>query len=719
MLKIIQMIVFLGVIICYKLITMYNYNFKKNFIITSFCLSLAFSPLAYSQEINSTPLKNSYNNEKIYSLEKKLLQDKSQDTIKEYIKAQKKLARQLRVFKKDYIEATDCLRSALYFAKKYNFSKEYQTLLEQLNETVKKSGFEYDNYNRLEIAKNLYLEGKYYASAYEFEELYAKNVEREVCLEYLGDIEQKTNTFKDSALNYYKKALEINPNNVSCLFKIAKLYTQTNRNSLALEYYLKVINLSDDEQILKQCVIPLTIATKRSPRSANLYEAQGIISEKTGDYKKAYELYQRAIFLNPKDVFLKYRLGGFLYDTKQYPRAIRVYDNILRDNMYESQIRAGKAKSLLAMGQTQEALKEYQVILAIYPDSKQAKYGVYETLKNKGDIDLVINNLYPLNENFVADAEFLYDFAELLISFDQTQGAIELYKKTILKDPKNEKAYLKLYEIYELEGKNLEAQKLILEAYKHIPQNEEIKKIYLNQAKNVDTKKDELALNYLKSNQWTKAIKIYEQIEPKNADIHIAIANCYRYLKNYKMAAENYKKAISLDNTNSDTYYSLALTYLDQNSPQLAQSMLLKSVELNPKNVKAIKLSNYLKNQNTTNLLNEAYTYYDKKDYKNALKKIETAMKLYPDDPQAYYYRGIILEAMEMYPEAIKSYRMSVKLNRSFSLGYYSLAKVCEKYGRFRDALEAYEKYLSVDPKEEELIKEAEKKVIELGEKYY
>ena len=72
-----------------------------------------------------------------------------------------------------------------------------------------------------------------------------------------------------------------------------------------------------------------------------------------------------------------------------------------------------------------------------------------------------------------------------------------------------------------------------------------------------------------------------------------------------------------------------------------------------------------------------------------------------------------------MYPQAIKDYRTTVKLNRSFSLGYYSLAKAYEKIGKERDALEAYEKYLSGNPKEEELIKEAEKKVIELGEKYY
>src|SRR5699024_10938631 len=138
---------------------------------------------------------------------------------------------------------------------------------------------------------------------------------------------------------------------------------------------------------------------KNRPTNANLYEVLGATYEKTGDYKKTYELYQKAIFLNPKDIFLKYRLGGLLYETKQYPQATRVYDNIIRDNLYESQIRAGKAKSLLALGQTNAALKEYQIILAIYPESKQAKYGIYEIFKGKKSLDYIIDNFYPLNEN--------------------------------------------------------------------------------------------------------------------------------------------------------------------------------------------------------------------------------------------------------------------------------------------------------------------------------
>ena len=693
---------------------------ERRLLIPLICTSFMLQLGANAQLATTCTPKSGFGAQKIYALEQQLRQNEDPDTIKKYVNTQKRRSTYFKIFKRDNIEACDNLRAALYFLRQNKNSQEYKDTLAKLNSLIEKSGFQNDDSNRFEIAKNLFLEGNYYASAYEFEELFEKGYECAACCEYLGDIELKINNDKTCALPYYKKSVEFNPNNASALFKIATILNDINKTDLALEYYTRAINLTDDPEILKKGIAVFTKAVRRKPKNANLYEILGTTYEKTGDYKKTYELYQRAIYLNPKDIFLKYRLGGLLYETKQYPQATRIYDNILRDNLYESQIRAGKAKSLLALGQTNAALKEYQVILAIYPESKQAKYGIYEIFKDKKDPDFIIDNFYPLNEDFKPSSEFYAEFAELITSLDgSNKDAIYLYKKAIEKDPKNANAYLKLYEIYELKGEDSLAAELIKKAHKELPKNEEISKVFFYLNKSTDAKKDELALNYLKKSEWAKAIKMYEQIEPKTSQVYVAIANCYKYLKNYNKAVENYKKALELDGTQSDTYYSLALVYLEQKSPKLAQSMLLKAIELDPRNVKAIKLSNYLRGQVVTNLLNEAYTYYDKKDYEKALNVTNDIVKRYPQDSQAYYYRGVILEAMQMYPQAIKDYRTTVKLNRTFSLGYYSLAKAYEKIGKERDALEAYEKYLSGNPKEEELIKEAEKKVIELGEKYY
>ncbi len=159
--------------------------------------------------------------------------------------------------------------------------------------------------------------------------------------------------------------------------------------------------------------------------------------------------------------------------------------------------------------------------------------------------------------------------------------------------------------------------------------------------------------------------------------------------------------------------------YLEQKDIKSANNYLIESIKQNPNNLKAIKLQNYVKNQNVVKVLNEAYDYYEKEDYKKALEVANRASVTYPNNAQVFYYRAVILEAMKMYPEAIKDYETCIKINRNFTIGYYSLAVAYEKYNRGRDALDYYERYLSLYPKEEELIKQAEQKVIELGNKYY
>ncbi len=445
--------------------------------------------MASAQILKDCEQRTGYGAEKIYTLEKKLYREYDDKTIRKYINISKRRATFFDIFKRDDIEAIDSLRAAMYFIKDDKESREYEKTYKKLNKLIEKNGYQTDEFSRLEVAKNLYLEGRYYASAYEFEELLKEGIEPVVCYEYLGDIYGEIKKDKTWQMDNYNNAIEINPKNAKVLFKSAKVYSYENKKDLSLEYYNRAINLTDDPDILKEGISIFTRAVKKRPRSANYLETLGAFYEKSGDYDKTYELYQKAIYLNPKDVFLKYKLGALLYETKQYPQATRIFDSILRDNLYESQIRAGKAKSLFALGQVEDAINEYQVILAIYPESKQAKYGIYKILREQNSLDYIIDTFYPLNKTFVPDAKFYADFAQLLASFEIYEDSIELYKRSIKKDDKNAKVYLELYEIYELLNRDKEGFELIKKAYKKLPDNQDIKNVFFYSTKTQKQKK--------------------------------------------------------------------------------------------------------------------------------------------------------------------------------------------------------------------------------------
>ncbi len=654
---------------------------------------------------------------KVITAANNLIESPNQQTADAYISIMKR-----RVFihglKRDYEAQADDIRSILYFLRKNKDSEAYLKYYKKLQNTYAKSGFENSKSNRLEIARNLYLEEKYFASAYEFLELAGEDYSKEICYEYLGDISKQFNN-PDAAIIFYEKALLIEPENYCITYKAGKLYKEAGKNDEAKEYFETTINLTEDYEILNDIVQIYETDIQTNTEDENAYEVLGLAYQKLKEYEKTYELFSKAINLRPDDIFLKYYLGNLLFDMCEYKNAINVYNSILANNPYETQIRIARAKSYKATGNANSAIKDYQVILALYPDSKQAQYGLYKMLSGKKSTPDIIKTFYPLNKKFVPNAKFYNTLASTLYQKNMVKDSINVYKQAIKTAPKDSRAYVQLYKIYELEGQTSNAYELARQAYKNLPNDSEIKKIYNYASKNTISQKNSIALSYMANREYSKAIKIYSQINPKDAATYESLANCYKSLKNYKAAVNNMAQAIKLDPVNSDLYYSTALLYLDLNSKQKAEGYLEKAIGLDKKNLKARKLLSYLKEQDVNNTLNKAYNLFKKKDYKNTITELNKAEKLYPANPNVYYYKALTYNNINDINNAYKNFEKTLKLDRTYYTAHFYMAEILEKQGKERQALEEYEKFLGAEVSDEKMLKKAQDKVIKLGEKYY
>lgn len=654
---------------------------------------------------------------KVIRVTNRLILNPNEANIDSYLSTMKRRAF-VHGFRKDYEAQADDIRGILYFLRKNKNSSEYVNYKAKLDETYKRLGFKNNQSNRLEIAKNLYLEEKYFASAYEFLELNDENYSKETCYEYLGDISDRFNN-PESAVLFYEKALLIEPDNYIVTYKAGKAYKALGKENEAKEFFETTVNLTDDKEIICDIIKIYEDELQSGVANEAAYEILGLCYQKIGEYEKTYELFVEAINLKPDDIFLKYYLGNLLFDMREYENAISVYNSIISGNPYETQIRIARAKSYKAVGKLNAAIKDYQVILALYPNSKQAQYGLYRLLSGKKPLNEIIKTFYPLNKRFVPTADFYNNLAGTLYQKNMVKDSISLYKKSIQAAPKSQTAYIQLYKIYELEGETANAYELIKQARKNLPNNPEIKRMYQLTSTNAQKSKDSLALSYMSNKEYLKAIKIYNQIQPKNAATYESLANCYKSLKNYKAAVNNLSEAIKLDPVNSDLYYSTALLYLDLNSKKTAESYLEKAIGLDNKNLKARKLLSYLKQQDIDNSLNKAYTLYKKKDYKNTLVELSRAENLYPNNPNVFFYRALTYKALNDSNNAYKNFEKTLKMDRTYFTSYFYMAEILEKQGKERQALEAYEKFLGADSKNETMIKKAQDKVIKLGQKYY
>lgn len=84
-------------------------------------------------------------------------------------------------------------------------------------------------------------------------------------------------------------------------------------------------------------------------------------------------------------------------------------------------------------------------------------------------------------------------------------------------------------------------------------------------------------------------------------------------------------------------------------------------------------------------LLEVGQTYLLKKDYEKAIAKFSEALRINPHDPEVYYYLGLAYEGAEKYPEAIEKYERTLSLDRNHSNAEIRLSEIEKKATKSKD----------------------------------
>ena len=642
----------------------------------------------------------------------------------------------------------DVIRTELSYIKDKN-SPQYIKTKQKLQKFIAQNKIDYSQNARLEDVLRLISQQKYNCAVWELNDLIEEGYKLSTCYELLGDIAYKTAQPPKKLAYYYKLSLENDNDNQSVLFKLAKIYLKENKNILGIEYLKDLAIKTNDSNILMtiEKMVQNNITPKNKYEANNLYEILGIIYLKTGKTQDSLNAYNKAIILNPDDIYLKYQLGDLYYNLNCSNDAIEVYDSILKENINDSQIRLTKAELLLKKGNLLAANKEYVSILEDYPNSAAAKYGIYKIYERKLSPEKIVTKINTIeNKNYTPTKADILAFATFLEQMNDIEGAknfrnyiSEIEKQNLISQKQNEpKKQIKPSTTKQTQDKkqtiNKEKQNQIIAKKKQ----EELKKQQEQKLKKEEQKRQQeikqneyeqkaiaaerqKAINKdpKKYQEYKKIIDKYLAQNPKDTSVYCAIANTYRQMGEPTSALKYYRTALKQDPTNSDIYYNMGLVYLELNSLETAKANLIKAINLNKENTKALTLLSFVNQKIITGILNNAYSKFESKKYLEALKILDDGIKYYPKNAQIYYYRALVYNAMDRNAASIIDLQKAIDIDPSYYMAYYQLGKTYEKIGDERSALIAWERFLSIEPDEKELIQEIQKKVISLGEKYY
>ena len=208
------------------------------------------------------------------------------------------------------------------------------------------------------------------------------------------------------------------------------------------------------------------------------------------------------------------------------------------------------------------------------------------------------------------------------------------------------------------------------------------------------------ALEYLRRNNKDAVIlarqKIQEAITlcPESSESYTLLAQShimelYFQSKNplisVAQASKALKKAISLDENNSDAYLVLGYLYLMRRQHDEAIAAAEKAISLNPNGADAYS--------------NLGYILYNSERYDESVEFINKAIRLNPLPPSYYFlWLGHSKRGLKRYGEALEVYRKSSEIEPNNIFSHLQLAITYELMGQGKAARAAAAQVVRIDP---------------------
>jgi tetratricopeptide (TPR) repeat protein len=163
----------------------------------------------------------------------------------------------------------------------------------------------------------------------------------------------------------FEEALKINPNYTEAALNLAVTYNDLGRYAQAREIYLNAIARSRAE--------PRSLDPFARGKIANMHADLGQAYAGVGFYPEAIREYQKALELCPNFVDLRTRLANIYRDAGDAAAAMRELEIVKTTNARYAPARVSLGVLLFSIGRKDEAIREWETVLQMDRDNKQAK----------------------------------------------------------------------------------------------------------------------------------------------------------------------------------------------------------------------------------------------------------------------------------------------------------------------------------------------------------
>jgi len=531
----------------------------------------------------------------------------------------------------------------------------------------------------------------------------------------------------DKAIEYYKKAIRIDPENAVLYENLGLAYEQKKmleeaeqayikateidkvtgayfnrlgyfyftqaKDELAIKSYLKAIEREKDVQLYKTNLALAYEGNKEPEKAIDIYLA--VLAENKTDhgvrsllasaqytmgeahYQDALQNLLQCCEEDPGNILYKKYLGALYEKMNDEEKALGLYNELVKENPDDVDIN-NKIGVLYYRRGTKEdaemAISYYKKAIELSPSEGILYQNLALAYEVIGDNDKAEQAFERSIEMAPQNDQFYSNYGEFFFKKDQFEKAIELYKKAIGINSKASLYYQNIAIAYERLDKNKEAEKSYVKLLEIEP--------------NIANFHNNLGVFYFQTQQVEKAIQKYEDalaLDPDSILFHKNLAIAYESLGNNEKLEEKYLTILKIDPTNDEIHNLLGVVYYRTNQIEKAITSYLKAIELNPNiavyyenlglaygDLEQYNLAEdaFLKSlkidPNADRCLNLAGIFYHTKrnDYKTALELYSQAIKINDKEPNYFLNLGNVYTLLNDNKQAATAFATAEELQK-------------------------------------------------------
>lgn len=552
----------------------------------------------------------------------------------------------------------------------------------------------------------------------------------------------------NEAVKMYKEALEYKPSNINAVYCMAQAFMDTDilkaidyidkaieyspfndkLHSLKAEVFVKAGKIPEAIECLNIAIEVNQSCEEHSYKLAEIYLSQG-------NTEAAITAFKQLVSVNEQHLPSLKQLAALL-ENKDPQYALKCTRIIALAEPENLEIGLLNAKLIAICSEKEYAAEEYTRLLELAPKDHRihAALAYLYSFSDQNQSLQFYDKAISLEKNL---AEYYIGKGSVLESMGESQKALALYHTAIDTDNNNDVPFYKIANI--ICGSDY---KTALE--------------YYDKAISIDSGKAEYhaakAELLLKNNQITQAVecmKIACQQDPANAAWHEFMGEILEEMDNRASSLQHYTEAVNIDSGMHKSYYAIARHLMDT-KPYKALSAINKAISsdmANEKyyyikckiliridedkyNINQLKLMDYsgetqeaadeiqaliggdalslalfyinraieLAPQSNNYLCLRAQVLMLMKQESKAMKQYEELLNIFPNNHEALYGIGVLLEKKRDYKSALSCYNRAINACDSQSEYYMAKGRVLAKYQEYyAEAVLSYKKSIELD----------------------